>query len=402
MSLLAQSGFGPGQKIQKGLYEDIIHGVILSPRDERKDRIEQVMSDTRNSYPNAVLMFDPQFYAANLNNPRDGHLSEYDYYSNNNNLGRAHFSGTLIQKYVRECLDYQHKTLGMNANYLVSPSVLFDSFHDSWSQIALNMAVESVEYHSKLESPKPLLITLIISETAFQSINAIEEFLDVITEIDVKGFYIIIRRNSTSLQNAMDSSLFSRFMYFCHVLATINEYDVIVGYSDWQSFLLEAVGVKYTATGWYQNLRQFTLARFQPSPGGQRPRKRYSSKTLLDCLLILPNLQDLYELKLLPHALSGSIHDIILKNGPVSNETNWTDEISCLAHWYSLNALSNYLGSLPSQSDRILGASRIIQDSLELYTQLITQGANLGSSSEPYHLREWQNSLQEFRLLAGI
>ncbi|NTW35473.1 MAG: hypothetical protein HGB17_04975 [Syntrophobacteraceae bacterium] len=34
-------------------------------------------------------------------------------------------------------------------------------------------------------------------------------------------------------QNATESSPFGRFMYFCHVLTTINEYDVIVGYSEY-------------------------------------------------------------------------------------------------------------------------------------------------------------------------
>lgn len=402
MSILAQSGYGRGSKTEQGLNDGVIHGVIMSPRDERKDRLEQTIQDWGGSHPNALVMFDPQFYAASLNNPRDGHLSEFAYYHNNNSLGRTHFSGTRIQGYVRECLDYQHQTFGGNAAYLISPTILFDAFRDSWSQISLNMAVESADYHSSLNSPQPLLISLAISETAFQAIDAVEEFLDALTEIDAQGFYIIIRRNSQSLQSAMESAPFGRFMYFCHVLTTINEYDVIVGYSDWHSFLLEAAGVTHTATGWYQNLRQFSLARFQPSSGGRHPRKRYSSAPLLSCPLIHPKLQDIHLANLLPRVLSGSYHDAILQNGPTAGEANWTDEISCLAHWYSLNALSQRLSALPTQSARIQEAERLMQNALTLYVQLGSQNVSFDPGTGPDHIREWQDSLQEFRALAGL
>lgn len=101
MSLLAQCGYGRGGKIEQGLNDGVIHGVIMSPRDERRGRLEQDIGNWGNSNLNALVMFDPQFYAANLNNPRDGHLSEFDYYNNNSGLGRTHFSGTRIQGYAR-------------------------------------------------------------------------------------------------------------------------------------------------------------------------------------------------------------------------------------------------------------------------------------------------------------
>jgi len=402
MSILAQCGYGRSEKIEHGLDESVIQGVIMSPRDERRDRLELSIQDWGSRYPNASVMFDPQFYAANLNNPRDGHLSEFDYYNNNCGLGRTHFSGTRIQRYVKECLDYQHQTLRNGISYIISPTILFDGFRDSWSQIALNMATESADYHATLSDPKPLLISIVVSETAFQTMDAVEEFLDALTEIDAQGFYIIIRRNSASVQNAMESAPFGRFMYFCHVLTTINEYDVIVGYSDWHSFLLEAAGVTRTATGWYQNLRQFSLARFQPSSRGGRPRKRYSSALLLSCPLINPELQDIYMANLLPRVLSGSGHDSIIQNGPTSGATNWSDEVSCLAHWFSLDALSQQIAAHSMQAEQVQAAERLMQNALTLYAQLGSQNVSFDPSTGPNHIREWQESLQEFRTLAGL
>lgn len=402
MSVLAQSGYGRSSKIEQGLNEGVIHGAIMSPRDERRERLEQDILNWQTCQPNAFVMFDPQFYAANLNNPRDGHLSDYDFYSNNCGLGRAQFSGTRIQKYVRECIDYQHLTFGSALSCLTSPTVFFDAFRDSWSQIALNMAAESADYYSSLTSPQPIFISLVISETAFQTMDAVEEYLDALTEIEAQGFYIIIRRNSSSVQNAMEAASFGRLLYFCHVLKNINEYDVIVGYSDWQSFLLEAAGVTHTATGWYQNLRQFSLARFQPSPRGRRPRKRYSSVPLLSCPLINPELQDIYLASLLPRVLSGSSHDAIIQNGPAAGEANWSGETACLAHWYSLNSLSKCISVLPTQSERIQEAEHLMRNALTLYAQLSSQNVSFDQLSGPNHIREWQDSLQEFRGLAGL
>lgn len=402
MSILAQCGYGRGDKIEQGFNENCLKGVIMSPRDERRDRLEQTIQNWGSSYKNKLIMFDPQFYAATLNNPRDGHLSEYDYYNNSNGLGRTHFSGTLIRQYVKTCLDYQHQTFGKNVAYLISPTILFDGFRDHWSQVSLNMAVESADYYISLNDSQPLLISIVISETAFQSLNAVEEFLDAVTEIETQGFYIIIRRNAISLQNAIEASSFGRFMYFCYVLSIINEYDVIVGYSDWYSFLLDVAGITHTASGWYQNLRQFSLSRFQPSSGGRRPRKRYSSTPLLSCPLINPEIQDIYLAKLLSRVLTGSNFDTILQNNPVSGETNWSDTISCLAHWFSLNSLSQQINYKSTPLERIQEAEQLMQNAISLYTQLEIHGISFDPSTGPNHIREWQDSLLEYRSLIGV
>lgn len=403
MSVLAQCGYGRGSRIEQGLANGVIGGVIMSPRDESRDRLEYAIAQWRQNYPGAEVLFDPQFYAATLNAPRDGHLSEYDYYNNNNGLGRTQFSGTMVRRYVQECLDYQHRTFRENVTYLISPTILFDGFRDYWSQVALNMAVESSDYHStELVNPRPLLISIVVSESAFQTMEAMEEFLDALTELEVDGFYLIIRRNATSLQSAMEAASFGRFLYFCYVLADINGYKVIVGYSDWHSFLIEAVGAAYTACGWYQNLRQFSLARFLPSIGGRRPRKRYSSAPLLSCPLIIPELQDIHLVDMLPRVLSGSQYDLILSTYPSAGAAQWSDDISSLAHWFSLGAVSQRISGQPDTPSRIREAERTMQNALTLYRQLESLGVSFDPQTGPDHIPEWQSAIQEFIGIAGI
>ncbi|MDP8239659.1 MAG: hypothetical protein P9X24_11270 [Candidatus Hatepunaea meridiana] len=402
MSILAQCGYGRGQKIEKGIDAGLIDGVIMSPRDERRQRLESDIQTWREAYPDAMILFDPQFYASKFTNPRDGHLSEYEYYKNNSGLKRTHFSPSLIQKYVKECLDYQINILGENPEYLISPSISIDDFYDHWSQIAINLAIESADYHSSLNNPPPLLISIVVSETAFRSLPSVEEFLDILTELEVEGFYLLIKRDANYLVHAYEPTAYSNILYFCYILSVINGYKIISGYSDWHSFLLHTVGVNYTACGWYQNLRYFSLARFQPSTGGTRPRKRYSSIPLLSNPLINPEFNSIFISGYIQNALSESNYDYILLNGPISGEGNWSDEISCFAHWYSLKTIVERIESHALVADRIIEANLIIQSAQQLYLQLENAGINFDPSTGPNHLDEWLSGLNEFRGIAHL
>ena len=154
MAVLAQNGYGRGDKVEQGLDNGLIEGVILSPRDERRERLEESIQQWRQQYENKTILFDPQFYAATLRAPKDGHLNEYEYYGNNNSLSRTRFSQAKISRYVSQCLDYQ-MSIQSNLSYLVAPNISFDGFRDSWSQIAINMMIESNESHEKMDTDLP-------------------------------------------------------------------------------------------------------------------------------------------------------------------------------------------------------------------------------------------------------
>ena len=130
MAVLAQNGYGRGDKIEQGFDNNLIEGVILSPRDERKERLEESIQQWRQQYQNKTILFDPQFYAATLRTPKDGHLNEYEYYSDNNGLSRTRFSQKKISRYVSQCLDYQ-KSIQKNLSYLIAPNISFNDFSDS-------------------------------------------------------------------------------------------------------------------------------------------------------------------------------------------------------------------------------------------------------------------------------
>jgi len=400
--LLAQSGYGRGNKIHSAFGENLVGGVILSPKDERRERLEECVSDLRRDYSNPWIMIDPQFYAAALNSPRDGRLPEYEYYADHAPLSRTQFRPRQIGGYVRSCLEYQNNLPGLS--FLISPGVLFEDFQDSWSQIALNLAEASIEAHVDLGPQAPLLVTILLSEHTLRNGSGMGEYLDAISGLDVHGFYLIVSRSSSSYQAAMDVRSMENLMYFIHVLSTLNDYKVVVGYSDWLGFLLHAAGATATATatGWHQSLRQFTMARFEPAGGGRRPRKRYSSMPLLSNPLIAPDLEDIYRTGLLREVLSGTDYDATLQSGPANNENRWTDDIGCLAHW---GAVGGAIASIESQRRpvaKVAAALELIEDAQQLYGRLLHRGVNFEPQTGPNHLNSWRESLMAFRQATSL
>lgn len=398
--LLAQAGYGKGSKIHTALDEALVSGVIFSPKDERRENLEECVSELRGDHADAWIMVDPQFYATTVSVPRDGRLPEYDYYADHAPLSRTQFSPRQIAGYVQACLNYQNSLPGLS--YILSPSVLFDDFRDSWSQIALNMAEASIDHHDSLAHAPPLLVTVVTSELALRNATGLGEFLDALSGLEVDGFYLLVNRSSSGYQAAMDTRAMENLMYFVHVLAHLNDYQVVVGYSDWLGFLLHAAGASATATGWHQSLRQFSMARFEPAGSGRRPRKRYSSTPLLSNPLIVPELDDIYRVGLLNNVLSGSDHDAILRNGPAAGEARWTDEIGCLAHWAAVGRAVAQIEAQRRPAAKLNTALGLIDGAVTLYDRLLNRGVNFEPQTGPDHLTSWRDSVLAFRHAAGV
>lgn len=401
MPVLAQCGYGRGEKVAKGIASRYVAGAILSPRDESRERLEAFCNELAAGREKASILFDPQFYAATLRTPRDGNLSDYPYYANNCGLSRNSFRPSQIEKYVKECVDYQLGSLP-GLTRIVSPSIAFDDFRDFWSQIAIGMAEASVEYHATRGTDTPLLVSIIVSEAALRDLNRVNEFLDALSTLSVQGFYLLVQRSSGTLQNAMDTMPMVNLMYFVHVLGSINDYEVVVGYSDWLSLLLRAAGAHTTATGWHNGLRQFSLNRFLPQTGGRRPNKRYSSLPMLSCPLIVPELEDAFLAGFLPEVLTGGEYDPLLSDGPANGEGRWTDEIACLAHWQSMAGLLSPMDRIASVPDRLDAAARTIRAAQGLFTKLEASGIAIEPKTGPGHLEAWLDSIEGFRLEAGV
>ena len=110
------------------------------------------------------------------------------------------------------------------------------------------------------------------------------------------------------------------------------------GYSDMFSPLLGATGADAGCTGWFSNLRTFSLGRFGPSSGGGRlPILRYSSKKLINRITFseLDSLRTRF-----PQVLNGLKTDELFDH-EVGSEPQRNQEV--LQSWEAIRALNSEL-----------------------------------------------------------
>ena len=397
MTLLAQHGWGKSDKIDRGVQATSLSGAILSPRDENPTSLEAYAHQLLENHPELTVFVDPQFYASTIMDPRAGRLSEYDYFRPELTY-RSFVNPTRIGEMVREVIDYQ---LNLRTSHICAPVVAFDSFNDRWNSIAFSMAAESVSYFGAVADHRPLLVSFVINENAFRSNPEFEEFLDIVTDLECDGFYLVIRRTEREYSQGMEQDLLSSILYMTYTLARLNEFEVIYGYCDFLGIPLHAAGATGTACGWTQGLRRFTFGRFEQSSGGRPARHRMSSLPLLNTIFINPELDNIERLDLLEQVLTDTRYDPELNNRPPS-AVHWPPDISALHHWQTLADGIAHVTDSNEPADRFDALGAMIRQSTSLYAQLERAGQRLDGASGPRHLANWQGAIEEFRRRTNI
>lgn len=389
MTVLAQHGFGKSNKIETALTEGHVTGAILSPRHEEPDRLASYVTQLRANHSGAELLIDPQFHLAALGSVKEGKLPDYEYYRPG--LSRRDFIRHAdLERYARQTLGFQ-STMPLSA--VIGPSVMFGDFRDPWSQIALGLGEETIVAHENLGIELPLLIPLVFNETALLHRDALNEFLDVVSVWDVAGFYIVIEREDTKYPALFGDDMLTGLMYIAYVLGTLNEFRVVFGYLDLESVLVSALGATAGGTGWYNNLRQFSVPWAEPGIRRQ-PRPRYTSGPLLASILVVPELVTTVDLRLAASVASNTSRDTDILADPAN--ADWALAESCLHHWEALAALhaaisGDRLGSNLDELTRRMSAAR------GAYGVLTSAGVSFEMRSGPQRIEGWQRAVEAFR-----
>ena len=391
MTILAQHGWGKSDKIQRGIANGSIQGVIMSPRDETPANLASFLSEIHDDFPNTERLVDPQLYVGTIWPVRDGKLPDYEYYRQR--LTPISFSVAEVQRFVRLTLNWQS---GLDVSAVVSPTVMVDDLNSQWAQIAMMFAQETIAQHDRT---KPLLISLVVSEDALRYRSLVDNWLDDLTQLDVDGFYIVVRRASETYRQNYDPDVLSSLLWICYSLAEINQYHVFSGYTDMVTLLLHAVGVTGTAAGWYGTLKQFTLRRFQPVSGGRQALDRYSSRPLLNSIY-MTELDGIYSGGGVTRVLSGTSFDAQFNGPPNPENVPWPLSVSALHHWHVLADTSTSLTG-NTLGDRLDSAHTQIARALALYTQMATL-VTFATETGQTHLEQWLDGLERFRVDVGV
>lgn len=340
MKLLAQHGFGPKDKVTRGLEEGVISGAILSPRylngDQDKRDVVLEMIVKRVELGGQVLM-DPELYAARyVSHPASnlGNLETWDYFRMPRRS--ALISGTAIPEMIRGTLKVQ---AGLGLKEWIAPNVYMDTADSIETAISLNIISQTKTIASGLGN-SPVFATLALSREAVMNRTEFQDIFDALTAIDSPpdGFYILMgSQGSNESGDLIRSDIYhpqviAGWMYMNYVLS-INGLRVVNGYCHLLSPLLGICGAESTASGWFAGLRQFSMSRYvRKAGGGQYPLIRYVSNPLL---ARVKQTDYLAYAAVLPQISNGLAHDSAYQS-ELKDRT-----VEALQSWGALTALCN-------------------------------------------------------------
>ena len=391
MTILAQHGWGKTNKVERGLADGSIQGVIMSPRDETPANLATFLSEIRDNEPSAERLADPLFHVGAIGQVRPGMLIRYPHYRSN--LVPTSFNTSTIGDFVRRTLDWQYE---LDVSAVVSPTVIVDNFGTRWEQIAMMMAQETTNQHN---DPRPLLISLVVEEAALRQPTYVDVWLDELTQLNVDGFYLVVLRQSSDYRQQYDQEVLASLLRVCYSLGELNQYRIYLGYTDMVTLLLHAVGVHGTGSGWSSTLKQFTLRRFLPSTWGSQPRPRYSSRPLLNSIFIT-ELDGIYNGGGLTYVLSGTGYDTPFTGATNPENVLWPRDNAALHHWRVLADISQ-APSGATIGDRLDSARDLVTQARSVYAltgAFVPFTAATGST----HLDQWLDALNRFRSDMGV
>lgn len=393
MKLYAQHGYGEGDKINQGLQNGIISGAVYGAKDITPGRLNDRLNEIVELASAAGRIFDSQYYVSLIGcdpNIRLGRLEEYPYFAIRRR-GQLE-SNELIADEIRKVIDFQQK---LPVTSIVSPNILISrSFDSVEAVIAKNFIRHAKKVYTTFRDKRPLFVTLAISREALIDFVELEGFLNDITLLSEppEGFYLLIGARSVEARTDLyNADVIAAWMLLNYSLK-INGYKVINGYSDIISPFLGAVGGDIGCTGWWSNLRTFSLDRFAPeATGGRQPVQRYLSTKLLNRITF-------YELD----ALRKIIPDII--NG-LSMDKKYEGEperpVEVLQSWEALNSLLNSLTENKDLSKNLDNCAKALKVAENLYTS-INACYRLDTKSDDTHLEPLREGMNLFKRRAEI
>jgi hypothetical protein len=263
-------------------------------------------------------------------------------------------------------------------------------FGDQWAQISLLLAQESVDRAKDLHSEQDLFVSVVLSEDNLLAWEPLNDFLDELTALDCRGFYLCVARNRTSPAESLEADKLRNLMLAIYSLSELNGYEVVVGYAGLLGSLMRTAGARATSAGWFGSLRSLTYERWTSARGGGRPAlPRFTSETLMSSVVYDTDLDEFARLGLLP-AIAG---DSPFADKVIARAQPWTTEEDRLQYFHVCRVMDRQLED-SGLANRIGFMRAAIERAEETYRAV--EGLPLQRGSGPRHLASWRNALNQF------
>lgn len=383
MKLLAQDGHNAGQKISTAIESGFIDGAIVSSKCHEKDRVAEFVIanlDPRNH----VVLFDPEFYAGALIDADSlGKLETHDYFKAN--LSKSDFK-------PKSVIEFAERTLRAQTEYgfkqLVSPTVIIEGFNSFSSGQAYNMYLASMD---ACENPEEnLILSLAVTHSSLSKKDEIEAFLNDITTLEVRGFYVIVDRSSSYSSIWTNPHELAGLLLLVNVLSSTG-YEVHVGYTDASGLLCLGAGATSIATGWYKNLRIFKHSRYYTS-GGRSPKQAYFSSKLLNFTIVEDELSQIVALGLSDQVMSGVDGDDELIR--TIDDPVWNQNMQLMNYWASLK---NVIGDIEAASNPLDSVEAKIDAAIATYGRLGASGVTFDTETGITQVERYKEAISIYR-----
>lgn len=367
MSFYVQHGYGKAQKISGLAAHGMTAGVILSPGDEDSASLRATADFCRSA--GLRVLIDPQTYVYSTNPegaPRNHPVHNLD-------MGKLSWAqgAESVTKHV-SAVQKLNEAVNADGTW-IAPSALQGTFTDVWTPLSIQFARTA----SNAWGPDRTMVTLAVEEAALSDWPRIEDWLDVATTLDVKGFYIVVSRPSTTYPSIpWAPARLANLLRLIHTLGSVNDFEVIWGYADLEGMLGLAAGANGIAAGWSYTLRQFSASKWQSPPGGGKPATvRFHVPRLWSLLRAETEAEVLLDSEMKSRIFTAEeIAD--LSNRPAASITRPEAQEQ---HLKVLAARANALSGLATQHDRL----ETVQESLATALDLFRGVAELGLLQEP-------------------
>ena len=259
---LLQHGYGKSDKIEQLDETGNLRGVILSPAHE--DVMQLSGTVARCQALGIEVLLDPQSYIYSTNPPG---------FPRRHPAHGLHFSDTVWSLSAKQLSEHvesvrrANATVGLNGP-IIAPSPFHLTLRDYWMPLAVQYARTATDAWGGENT----FASIVVSELALADWATVADWLDVLTTLDVAGFYLLVSRQDQSYPPATwQPQSLANLLRLVYTLAVENEYDVRWGYSDIDGLLGIAAGANGVASGWSYSLRQFSIQRYSESRGGGNP-----------------------------------------------------------------------------------------------------------------------------------
>ncbi len=397
MKIYAQHGHQPSDKITGGLQEGVVDGVIFSTRYADPERMRERIAEARAVRHEVDILVDPELYATRqigTPNCQLGHLENWNYFTaqRRRDLVRSDVVEGVLEKTFQE-------VVGLDVSAHIAPNIYISQSFDSMEAgIALNFISATKKVFA---DRRPVYATLSVDRRALLNSTDFKAFLNDLTVLEnpPDGFYVLVggglinERNDLAHSEVVDAKIIGGWMLLNFIL-TQNGFRVINGCADMLAPFLGVAGGHAGATGWWSNLRVFSLGRYikPEKPGGALPITRYVSKLLLNRIKV----DELVAYsRLLPAVLNRLPHDKDYTGG-IPTRTG-----EALQTWEAIRSLNTDIlfGELQKSLSNL---SWQIAQAKVAYAQLQSRGLTEGIETVTEYLDQLSGATEEFKKLAEL